>query len=368
MKNICFFGCYLKEYSRNISFFEGMNKLKYKYMEIHKEPNIEKLDSQSDIGIKNILKKLLFTAQSYMILLKPNSRLKDVDAIVVLYPGHLFLPAAWIQSKIYKKKLVFDSFISIYNSLVEDKKIIKEHSLKAKALKKIESILLALPDKILVDSKVKKEIFSKNFNIDKKKIISIPLTTSSKIYFPKNKVKTSKIVVTFFGLYNPLQGVQYIAEAANKLKNNNQIKIVMIGDGNGKDEIVKYTIDHKIKNITFYPRLKETDLVKKIQQSDILLGIFSSMKSAKIALPNKAVAAIACKKALICAELPAMTEHFTHKKNIFFCKPENSKSLADSILTVSRNKKLRDDIAENGYALYREKFIPEVITNQLMSI
>ena len=61
-----------------------------------------------------------------------------------------------------------------------------------------------------------------------------------------------------------------------------------------------------------------------------------------------------------------MQEFFKHEKNIYFCKPEDSKSLALAVIHLSSDKDLQNNLAKNGYLLYIKNFTPKKIGNTLI--
>jgi len=63
-----------------------------------------------------------------------------------------------------------------------------------------------------------------------------------------------------------------------------------------------------------------------------------------------------------------MKEVLTHKKNAWLIPPNDPKALADAILLLSKNKKLRDQIARNGYELFKEKYCTKEIGKELLKV
>src|SRR3989344_8174305 len=53
------------------------------------------------------------------------------QVMIVGFPGHTIMPLAWILAKLHGKKIIFDAFISLYDSLVFDEKKYQPRSLPA---------------------------------------------------------------------------------------------------------------------------------------------------------------------------------------------------------------------------------------------
>jgi glycosyltransferase involved in cell wall biosynthesis len=71
---------------------------------------------------------------------------------------------------------------------------------------------------------------------------------------------------------------------------------------------------------------------------------------------NKIYEAIAVGKPLISGDSPAIRQVFTHGENIYLCERANGNALAEAILTLWKDRQLRENISRNGYQLYKEKF------------
>lgn len=151
--------------------------------------------------------------------------------------------------------------------------------------------------------------------------------------------------VLFWGKMIPLQGVPYIRAAAELLRND-PVEIQILGN----------------------PPVPQRELPALIRRADICLGIFGDTDKATRVIPNKVYEAIAMRKPVISADTPAIRELFTDRENILFCRRADPRDLADKILELCNDAKLREHIAEGGYLLFQQKAIPEKIGAELMRI
>ena len=85
------------------------------------------------------------------------------------------------------------------------------------------------------------------------------------------------------------------------------------------------------------------------------LGIFGDAEKAKKIILNKTVEALAVRKPLVKGDSPPAREIIKDRENCMLVSMANPKALAEAILMLKDDKKLRDKIAENGYRLFREK-------------
>lgn len=364
---ICLFGTYNYNYSRNSCIRDGLKQLGVDVTEAHVTIPTERLELTEDFSLQKSLKRIWKKIQTSFLLLKKYQQVFSSDIVLVLHPGHLDLPIAWLLCLLGKKKLFFDTSISPYDTMIVGRNMAKINSPKEKILKLAEAMLLRLPHKLFTDTKLMKRFIVSNFGINEKKIFVVPLGANNAIYKPKKiKRRNKKTEILFFGMYSPLHGALYILQAIRLLKNHKNLHFTLIGDGPLKKELIKYAQKHQLTNVFFKGFMPENKLVDYIQRSDILLGVFSNNKIIQRVIPNKVFGSLACQKPLITARQPVMQEFFKHKKNIYFCKPEDLKSLAHAIKELANNKNLQNKLAINSFQLYIETFTPREIGKALL--
>jgi glycosyltransferase involved in cell wall biosynthesis len=310
-----------------------------------------------------VLRKL----SAFVYLATQYNTVRKSDCILVLHPGHLDLPLAWIFARLSNKKLIFDSSISPYDTMfVGRTSIAARSSLKARIVKYIETQLLKLPDACIVDTKGMKQFLTNELGVSKQDISVIPLGADDTIYSPRSVRAHRTTRVLFFGLYNEMHGIDHIMKAIKILRRESTIHFTLIGNGHLAPSMRKYAQAHILKNVTFQGVIPEKELVKQLQRSDIVLGVFSRSPLFERVIANKVFAAIACKKALISADMPAMHEYFTHMKNIFFVEPERASDIVSAIQHLSEKNHTRERIAENGYNTFTKHFTNKVKGEMLM--
>ncbi|MCX8008880.1 MAG: glycosyltransferase family 4 protein [Patescibacteria group bacterium] len=365
---LCFFGMYNKHYARTSTLREGLRRLGVEVNEIQEEIPNERMELPEDFTLQKVIHRIWRKVFCLMRLSIRSHRICVSDAIIVLHPGHMELPLAFLVAKIARKPLLFDSSISPYDTMFVGRSIAKRTSWKANLVKCIESFLLKLPDKIFVDTDGMGKFLKQELHISEKKLFTVPLGANNAIYKPsQNKTRRSdRIQVLFFGLYNPMHGAPTILEAARLLKNQDHIVFIMLGDGYLKEDFISYATKHNLNNVQFIRFVPERELVTHIQNADILLGVFSKSPVFERVIPNKVFAAVACKKPLITADRPEVARMFENGREIMLCPPEDPQSLAQAILVLSQSEKRREAIALAGYQKYTEVGTPEAIAKTFL--
>ena len=285
---------------------------------------------------------------------------------MIPWRGILTLPLAKI---IHKKPIIYFPAFSIYDTLVNDRKIIKKNSLKAKFVHFVDKLACKWSNLIVLESTEEIQYFYNEFSLPKEKFRQCPLAADESIFYPVNKVKQSnKFTVLFFGSFIPLHGIDTIIKAASILQKNNDMVFKICGDGQTKLEITKLIDEQKLKNIELLGVVSKDALLENIHSSDVCLGIFGSTEKAKKVLTNKVFQILASKKPLITMESPTTKEyHLVDKNNCILVPPANPEKLAEAILLLKNNEKICQAIAEEGYKTYCEYLSMNVAGEKLVS-
>lgn len=290
---------------------------------------------------------------------------KKADIFLVGFLGqHLML----IIKRFTKKKIVFDAFLSAYDTMVFDKKMVRPGSLKAKLFFWLDKKSCHLADIVLVDTNQHIEYFHKTFGIKKEKLRRVLIGADKNLFYPRKTKKHKEFVVEFHGAFIPLQGVGYIIRAAKLLEKHKDIKFNMVGEGQTFKRCLNLVKKLNLSNIAFYGWKRLEEIPDFIAEADMGLGIFGNTKKTGRVIPNKAYEIIAMKKPLLTADTPAAKELFEHRKSAYLCKPRSPQAIARAILELKNDEVLRNSIAENGYNIYKKYCTSKVIGKQIKEI
>lgn len=287
---------------------------------------------------------------------------------VILSTGKLTLLAAWLLKWWHRRPIVFDTFISDYDTLVLDRKLVKLNSIKAKLLWWGDKLAPKLAAKSFLDTNAHREYFTRLFNISKKTFDIVHVGSDNELFTSKPMPKGKTTHVCFYGTYIPLQGIDTIIRAAKFLEREDHITFTLVGKGQTYDECRKLAEELRVKNIEWVEYVDVTKLPGYLAKSNIALGIFGMTAKTLQVVPHKAFDAIASGRTLITADTPAAHEVFTHGKDAWLVPPGNPGALADAILALSKDAELRDTIAKNGYDLFLKHYSIKEIGKSLVSI
>jgi len=333
---ICFFGIYDPQYSRNRILMRGL-----------KENGVRVIECRSN---KNGIKK-------YFDLIKKHRRIKkEYDILLVAFPGwHSMILAKFLTGK----PIIFDSFNSIYDSEVLDRKIAEKGSLKAKYYWILDWLACKLADKILLDTDEHIKYFTEEFGIKKNKFQKIFVGSSARLFGVAKDDDENGFTVGFYGSHIPLQGVEYVLRAADILKENKDIVFNIIGT-----KIKKKYECQNFSNVVFFENLPYEKLIELINSSDVCLGIFGNTAKTRRVIPNKIFDSAALKKPAVTADTPAIRELFS-EEDLMMVPAADAESLARAILFLKNNPEKANKLAENCHNKFVQNAAPRVLGRRL---
>ncbi len=262
---------------------------------------------------------------------------KSCTTVVVTFPGHHLVWLAWLLTRFPRKILVFDAFISAYDTLVVDRKKVHRWNPLAWFIWLTDVIDCHLADEVLIDTKAHKEYFSRTFRIHPADITVVYLEAPD--YFrpdPHHRhMQGETFEVLFYGSYIPLQGIDVILKAAAILQDRHaRVHFTLIGGGQTYAAMRLLATEWKLENVTFKPFAPLQDLPAIIRDADVTLGIFGAGEKTQRVIPHKVIECMACNVPVITADTPAIHERYTEGQGIYLVPAGDAHALAGKIVEL----------------------------------
>lgn len=256
------------------------------------------------------------------------------DVIFVSFAPQLIIPFVGIKLK--GKPLIIDFFISVYDTLICDRKKFKDGSLAAKVFHKLDEYTINKANHVITDTKAHADYFCSEFGADADFLETIYLEADSTIYYPRiqNKTETlkDKFIVLYFGSMLPLQGVDVVFDAIRELKDKDNIYFDIIGPVSPK-----YNKPIQ-ENVSYTDWLSQKELAEHIANADLCLAGHFNIENdkAKRTIPGKAFIYEAMKKPIIFGDNQANRELFSEDDSHSFVEMGAPHKLASMIVDKHR--------------------------------
>ncbi|MDO8468461.1 MAG: glycosyltransferase family 4 protein [Candidatus Peribacter sp.] len=290
-----------------------------------------------------------------------------VDALYVVFPGHYVMPLAWWIARKKRIPVILDVFISLYETEVEDRARLSCWNPKAWLLWIVDWLACALADTILIDTEEHRDFFVRRYRIPQRKFLVIPVGCRTDLFSPhQDQQKPGAFLVRFHGSFIPLHGIETILRAAQELKDDNVV-FELAGKGQTFPAMQKLAEKLSLNNVRFVGMKKLEEIPDFIAGGDVSLGIFGTGAKAQRVIPTKAFEILAMAKPLITARSPATGRIFRDREDVLLMKAGDAHDLAEKIRELKNNAALAASIAQNGRALFLEKFQPRTAVQPLVA-
>ena len=349
---ICFFGYPNETYSRNQILIDGLKK------------NGATIVSCTDSSG-------LFLTRYWHLFTKFLPLRYQIDVVFVQFPGYLNMPLAWILGKLFRKPVIFDAFVSIYDTYVFDRQSVKPGSLKAKFYWWIDKLACTLADHVTLDTYAHIRYFVRTFKLPRRKFFRLPVGGDDTLFKPRvypERSRRAKVIIEFHGMFTRIHGAEIFVQAAKKLERHKNLEFWLIGSSDNYQLPIKLYRKLKPKTMKYWPSMPIAKLATKIAQADISIGHLGPTQKAHMVLTNKMFHALASRVALIAGNNPATKEFLTDRKTCLLVNMYDEKDLAQKILYLARHHKLRQAIAANGYSFHHQKFTNKILGTQLTKL
>lgn len=297
---------------------------------------------------------------------------RDHDLLVIGFFAQLLFPFLRL---FWRKPIVVDCFISLYDSYVCDRKMAPPGSLRAKICYHLDRSMLLRADAVLADTDQHASYFAEFFAVSESKFRAVPVSSDSKVFpylqphLGDGRLKQTKVL--YFGTYIPLHGVDTIIHAAKLLKDK-PVDFLLLGDGQTYSEQLRLTEELRLKNVHFNKLFTIEEIVSQSEKSHILLGIFGATDKAKRVIPNKVFDALSMGRPVITGDSPAIRQFFNNGENIFLVPFSDPEALAEKIMEIASDYPSAQATALAGHEVFtRElsaKQVNEVIARLLGEI
>ncbi|MBS7576264.1 MULTISPECIES: glycosyltransferase [unclassified Enterococcus] len=241
---------------------------------------------------------------------------------------------------IKKKVLIVDFFISLYETLVIERQIIKNKSFLAKWFFWLDGYTLRQAQWIIVDTQADALYFSKTFQIPLNKFEILYLEGDQSIYVPKSanrKTRNGLCEVVYFGSILPMQGVEIILEAANLLRSQNKYQFTIVGPVLKKMKISPANYP----NVNFITYLPQAELAILLNHSDLALGghFNGSFDKANRVIPGKVFIYQLMQLPIILGDSTGNRELFPNETTfLHYVERGNAQALANKIIEIAEKK------------------------------
>jgi glycosyltransferase involved in cell wall biosynthesis len=277
-------------------------------------------------------------------------RKRHCDIVLVGFLGHFLMPFVRLVTR---KNILFDAFVSVYETMVTERGVFGEGGAAAAAARYVDRLACRLADKVILDTGEHIDYFTQISGADRAKFTVVPAGADNRSIGRMPPAPTGTFTVHFHGDIQALHGAEHMIAAAAMLP---EVRFRIVGRGTGYTRCVKMARERGALNIEFTEGLSYPDLMRLMARAHVCLGIFGDTPKARMVVPNKVFEALAAGKPVITGDTPAARRMLKDGHDALLCPTADPEALAERIRCLKEDPAKRKFLADNGYALFMKEY------------
>jgi len=301
------------------------------------------------------------TAAALARLSRSIRRVGPFDLLIVGSAGQADILAA--RALVRKKPVVLDAFISLHDTIVNERRLISPSSPGARLLWNLDRFACRIADSVILDTDAHIDYFVRTFGQPRDKFFRAFVGEDDAIFRPRPASPRDRgLEVLFFGTYLDLHGTEHIVRAAKLLDDYPDLRVTLVGTGPAHSATASLATDLGCNNIEFIGRWADYDeLVELIARADVCLGIFGTNPKAGRVIPCKVFDALAMGRPVITRRSPAAEELLCHGETALLCEPGDAAAIASALRMLWSDPGLGERLGRAGLRLFRQSCTPSAI-------
>lgn len=364
---VCYFGTFDPAYVRNRTLIDGLERAGAE-VRLCQAPLWQGTDSRIATASRSMPRTLWRLAVAQLRLLRRYAAVPPHEALVVGYPGHADVPTAWLCARTHRRVLVFDAFLSLYETAIEDRQLAGTGGAFAAAMRAGDRLSATASDLVVLDTEQHVAYFQERVSARPRYAV-VPVSAED-IYMsvPPAGVSSGPLKVIYFGAYIPLHGIDVVLEAAHLLRDRS-IEFAFIGRGQMLAAAQAAARERALANVTFDTGWYAPEqLCERIAQADVCLGVFAAGSKAARVVPNKVVAALASGRPVVTAGTPAAASLLHDGSDALLCAPGDATALAECLKRLQSDRQLGARIGAAGRELFRANLSVDAVGRRFLSV
>ena len=308
---------------------------------------------------------------------KVGCKFKDKPEVIIGSSPHPFAAFAAVRLTRKLKTKFFLEVRDLWPQVIVDMGKLNQYHPITQAMRLLEKYLYRTADKIIVLAEGSKNYLIGKRGIKESKILYLPNGVHLNNFSYKEDrdalrklYNFNKFTLIYTGAHGPANSLDTILRAADRLRENKDIEIVLVGDGILKERLLKQAKEMRLDNVRFFDPVPKTEIPGILSAADAAIITLKKVKVFSYGVsPNKLFDYMAARKPVICAVEGEMAEKVEDIGCGISIIPEDDKLMAEAIirltnLSAGRLKKMGD----NGYEEIKKNYSREKLAQKLVGL
>jgi len=177
-----------------------------------------------------------------------------------------------------------------------------------------------------------------------------------------------KFILLYAGAHGMSNDLPVVLQTAKLIEINNDIKIVFIGDGKEKNNLITLAESLRLSNVEFLNPVPKNKITEYLQASDVCIAILKPIELYKTTYPNKVFDYMAAGKPIILAIDGVIREVIESADCGIFCEPGNPHAIAKAVLEMYSHRNGLVKIGKRGKAYLEQNFDRMIIAKDFIDM
>lgn len=223
------------------------------------------------------------------------------------------------------------------------------------------------------------EAFRKNIidrGIPSEKVFTIPNGADVDYWSPvedtnelRNKLNVKdKFVVLYIGAHGISHALRKIIDSAEKLKDNENIQFLFVGDGAEKKQLMEYANSKSLGNIRFHEPVDKNTVKKFYSLADVCLVPLRNISLFNTFIPSKMFEIMAMEKPIIGSVRGESADILDKSNAALVVEPENCTEIAKAVRYLYENKSIGEEMGKNGREYVTNHYSRSALAERYMTV
>ena len=177
-----------------------------------------------------------------------------------------------------------------------------------------------------------------------------------------------KFILLYAGAHGMSNDLPVVLQTAKLIEINDDIKIVFIGDGKEKNNLITLAESLRLSNVEFLNPVPKNKITEYLQASDVCIAILKPIELYKTTYPNKVFDYMAAGKPIILAIDGVIREVIESADCGIFCEPGNPHAIANAVLEMYSHRNGLVKIGKRGKAYLEQNFDRMIIAKDFIDM
>jgi glycosyltransferase involved in cell wall biosynthesis len=259
------------------------------------------------------------------------------DLVLIGFPGVLDALVLAPFARLRRVPVAWDMFMSLYDTVVLDRRMLASNGLMARLLRATERAALRCCDLVFLDTEAHARRVEELFGLPPRRCgavwvgVETEHFTSSRPSAALRREPAAPLQVLFYGQFIALHGLETIVEAAREMCAE-PVEWTLIGHGQESSKIDRMLREAPLTRLRRIDWVSYEELRDCIERADLCLGIFGNSGKAASVIPNKVFQIVAAGRPVITRDSAAIRELLAHAPPCsYLIPPADPKALASAI-------------------------------------